>query len=327
MKALFTDAPGGWEKTSVTDVPDPVPRAGEVIVDIKAVGLNPADYFQVQGQYPSQPKAPFIIGRDAAGIVAAPGSKRWPTGTPVLAIQSQTRNLAEGTLCEKQRFLEHDLAPIPAGWTMDQAAAAPLAYMTAWRALAVCASCQPGSTVLVTGASGGVGVAGVQLALGLGATVVALSRSEEKQAKLKKMGVAFAFHPDDADLKKKIPQAIDKPGVDIVLETVGGPFIRTALTLLAPHGVVGVVGVLAGTDGTVSIPSLMFKRATIKGILVSDYTPAEAGDHWKRIVETLDKKGFKPVIDSTYPLADYAQAVDRLKGSPFGKVVIHPADK
>ena len=204
MKALFTDAPGGWENTKIIDMPDPMAREGEVLVDIKSVGLNPADYFQVQGQYPGQPKAPFVTGRDGAGVIAVgSGTKELPAGTPVLIIQSQLRNLAEGTLCERQRFPVSVLAPIPDGWSMEEAAAAPLAYMTAWRALTVAAKCREETKVLVTGASGGVGTAAVQLALGMGATVVALSRSLQKRAKLTALGAQHVFDSDDPDLKRR----------------------------------------------------------------------------------------------------------------------------
>jgi NADPH:quinone reductase-like Zn-dependent oxidoreductase len=159
----------------------------------------------------------------------------------------------------------------------------------------------------------------------LGATVIALSRSEEKRARLISMGVQHAFDPEDADLKKKVPQAAGKAGADIVVETVGGPFLRTAVHLLAPHGVVGVVGVLAGIDGPVPIPSLMFKRARIQGILVSDYTPEDAVQQWKAIVAALATKGFRPIIDRVSPWQDYQAACDHLKGSPFGKVVLRVA--
>jgi NADPH2:quinone reductase len=323
MKAIFTSAPGGYENTSIQDVPDPVAGAGEVVVDIRAVGLNPADYFQIQGQYPGQPKAPFITGRDAAGVIAqGSGTPEWPAGTPVLVIQSQLRNLAEGTLCEQQRFPVQVLARIPEGWSVEEAAAAPLPYMTAWRALKICADCNEGSTVLVTGASGGVGVAAIQLALGLGANVIALSRSAEKRAKLLELGAQHAFDPEDADLKKKVPQAAGKHGVDIVVETVGGPFIRTAVHLLAPYGTVGVVGVLAGVEGPLPIPSLMFKRAKVQGILVSDYPPAEAQGEWDRIVATLARRSFKPIMAGTFPFANYLGAIEALKASPLGKIVI-----
>lgn len=323
MKAIFTAAPGGWEHTSWTDVPEPKAEPGQAIVEIRAAGLNPADYFQVQGQYPGQPKPPFITGRDAAGVVVDGGGRPdLPPGTPVLVIQSQLRNLAEGTFCERQRFAASDVQPIPEGWSLHEAAAAPLAYMTAWRALKIHADCGEGSVVLVTGASGGVGVAAVQLALGLGATVVALSRSAEKRAKLAQLGVHHAFEPEDPDLKKRVAEAAGKRGVDVVVETVGGPFLRTAVHVLAVGGMVGVVGVLAGIEGPVPIPSLMFKRARVQGILVSDYPPDQAGKEWAAIVRTLATRNFRPIVDRLYPLDQFRAACDYLKTSPFGKVVL-----
>lgn len=323
MKAIHTKAPGGWENTELTDVLDPTPGNDQVLVEIQVAGVNPADYFQIQGQYPGQPQPPFITGRDAAGVIAeGSGTADLPAGTPVLVIQSQLRNLAEGTWCQRQRFADSDVQPIPAGWTMEEAAAAPLAYMTAWRPLKVHADCGPGTVVLVTGASGGVGIAATQLALGLGATVVALSRSEEKRSRLLAMGAHYAFDPRDADLKRKVPQAVGKAGADIVVETVGGSFLRTAVHLLAPYGMVGVVGVLAGIDGPVPIPSLMFKRARVQGVLVSDYSPRDAVQQWQAIVAALATKGFRPIIDRSFPWQDYRAACDHLKSSPFGKVVL-----
>lgn len=323
MKAIHTKAPGGWENTELTDLADRPSGTEQVLVDIQIAGINPADYFQIQGQYPGQPKAPFITGRDAAGVVSVGnGTSILPPGTPVLVIQSQLRNLAEGTWCQRQSFAASDVQPIPAGWSMEEAAAAPLTYMTAWRALKIHADCGPGTVVLVTGASGGVGIAAVQLALGLNATVIALSRSEAKRARLLAMGAQYAFDPEDADLKKKVPQAAGKAGADIVVETVGGPFLRTAVHLLAPHGMVGVVGVLAGIDGPVPIPSLMFKRARIQGILVSDYSPQDAVRQWQAIVAALASKGFRPFVDRVFPWEEYRAACDYLKSSPFGKVVL-----
>jgi NADPH2:quinone reductase len=135
MKAIHTKAPGGWENTALTEVAEPTAEKDQVLVDIQMAGINPADYFQIQGQYPGQPRAPFITGRDAAGVVApGSGTAQLPPGTPVLVIQSQLRNLAEGTWCQRQRFVTSDVQPIPAGWSLEEAAAAPLAMRSYRRA-------------------------------------------------------------------------------------------------------------------------------------------------------------------------------------------------
>lgn len=323
MKAILTSPPGGWEATALAEVPDPVIGSEEVLVEIKAIGLNPADYFQIEGSYPGGPKPPFICGRDAAGVVIqGDAAGRWSPGKAVLTLQTSDRSLAEGTFASKQKFPAHSLAAIPEGWTFQEGAAAPLAYQTAWRGLVLQGGLDKGKTVVITGASGGVGSAGALLALGLGATVVALSRSPEKQQRLRQIGVHHVFSPEDRDLKKKVFDAIQKKGVDIVLENVGGASLGASVHLLGNHGRVEVVGLLAGVEGAIPIPSLMFKEAVVEGVVVSGYSPEESLQAWNGIVGALQAVGHKPIIDSQHPFEDYLKAFDRLRKSPFGKVVL-----
>lgn len=328
MKTFLTEPPGGWDATRFVDVPLPDGREDQVLVGIRAVGLNPADAFQIEGRYPGGPKPPFMAGRDAAGIVLqGDATGRWKPGDSVLLLQSSTRDLKHGTLCERQWIAAENLAVPPAGWTFPEAGAASLVYLTAWKALTghgalLPGQVAPGQVALVTGASGGVGLAAVQLASGLGATVVALSRSESKQQRLLEQGAHFAFAPDDHHLKEKIHEATGKKGVDIVVENVGGPMLTLAVHLLGVHGRVGVVGVLAGIEATIPIPAFMFKRASLHGILVSDYTPAESQAAWLQIVDVLHRTGRKPVIDRVFPFDDVRAAFDHLRSDVFGKVVV-----
>ncbi|MFO0947060.1 MAG: zinc-binding alcohol dehydrogenase family protein [Planctomycetota bacterium] len=323
MRAILTAAPGGWKSTSLTEVPEPVAGPGDVLVEIKAIGLNPADYFQIEGSYPGGPRAPFICGRDAAGVVIQGDAVgRWRPGSSVVVLQTEDRSLAEGTFCERQKFPAHSLAPLPTGWSYEEGAAAPLAYQTAWRGLVIQGGLSEGKTVVITGASGGVGSAGVLLAAGLGARVVALSRSPEKQARLKEIGAHFVFSPEDKDLKKKIFAALDTKGVDLVLENVGGPSLGTSVHLLGIKGKVCVVGLLAGVEGSIPIPSLMFKQASVEGVVVSAYSAEESQDSWTQIVETLAKVGRKPILEGSFPMTDYLAAFERLRSAPFGKVVL-----
>lgn len=323
MRAILTVEPGGWKSTSIAEVPEPVAGPNEVLVEIKAIGLNPADYFQIEGSYPGGPRAPFISGRDAAGVVIQGDALgRWRPGTPVVVLQTEDRSLAEGTFCERQKFPAHSLAPLPASWSFAEGAAAPLAYQTAWRGLVIQGGLREGKSVVITGASGGVGSAGVLLAAGLGAKVVALSRSPEKQTRLKQMGADFVFSPEEKDLKKKIFAALESKGVDVVLENVGGASLGTSVHLLGIKGKVCVVGLLAGVEGTIPIPSLMFKQASVEGVVVSAYTVEEAQESWTQIVETLAKAGHKPILEGSFPFDAYPNAFDRLRSAPFGKVVL-----
>ncbi|NQV26035.1 MAG: zinc-binding alcohol dehydrogenase family protein [Rhodopirellula sp.] len=323
MRAVLTEDSGGLPNTRLIDVE--VPSAGEddVLVEIYAAALNPADRYLIDGKYPGGPLPPFICGRDAAGVVIqsdAAGS--FPVGSSVLVVQSTVRDLARGTLCEQQRFTASTVAPIPDGWTWIEAAAAPLAFQTAWKALTNHGPVTSNNIVAVTGAGGGVGLAAVQLALGLGAEVVALSRSPRKQLRLREMGVRHVFAPGEADLKRKVFHSIDRKGVDVVVDTVGGPLLTMAVHLLAPEGRVGVVGVLGGVESALPIPSLMFKRASIHGIQVADLDAPAAVAQWNTIIEVLQRSNQRPIVDSTFSLDDFATAFARLAESPFGKVVV-----
>lgn len=323
MKAYYTDIPGGWDATRIADIPLPAGRDDQALIAIRAVGLNPADAFQIEGRYPGGPKPSFIAGRDAAGVVVqGDKSGRWTAGQSVVVLQSSTTDLKNGTLCEQQWIVADNLAALPAGWSFAEAAAAPLVYLTAWKALNGPVTLKPGQVVLVTGASGGVGLAAVHLAAAAGATVVALSRSEAKRQRLTEQGAQHVFAPDDDRLKEKITQATGRKGVDVVVETVGGPLLTHAVHLLGNYGRVGVVGVLAGIEAAIPIPALMFKRASIHGILVSDDDPKSAQQAWSSIVSLLQKSGRKPVIDRVFPFQQTRSAFDHLRSDVFGKVVV-----
>lgn len=324
MRGLLTSPPGGWEHTALTDLPEPTAADDEVIVEIQVASLNPADRFLIEGIYPGGPKPPFVTGRDAAGVVAqADRTGRFVVGTQVLSLQSTTTDLRRGPLCERQAFRAECLTTVPAGWTLDEVAAAPLVFQTAWQALVLHGDITSQSAVVVTGASGGVGLAAVQLARGLGARVVALSRSEEKQARLKALGVEHVLSPDSSDLKLQVFQALGKKGADVIVDTVGGKLLTTAVHLLGERGRVSVLGVLGGIDAPLPIPAFMFKRASMHGILVTGATPAESQAEWRQVVDVLNKSGQRPQVDSRFPLDQYKAAFDRLQASPFGKVVVN----
>lgn len=328
MHAVFTEAPGGWDHTQWTEVPDPTGGPDEVLVEIQAAALNPADGHLIEGRYPGGPNPPFIAGRDAAGVVLqGDRAGTWSEGDPVVVLQTSRTDLARGTFCRRQTFPAGNLAPRPENWSVAEGAAGPLVALTAWQALVDRGRLREGEIVLVTGASGGVGLAAVQLARGLGAIVVALSRSEEKRARLMQSGAHHVFPPDDEDLKHHISSAVGRKGVDLVVDNVGGPSLKQAVHLLGPGGRVSVVGVLGGLEGTVPIPSLLFKQASLSGILVTGYSPAEARAAWDKIVETLARTGARPIVDSRFPVPEFREAFRRLQQSPFGKVVLDvPAD-
>lgn len=323
MRALLTSQAIGWPNTKLTDINLREGRPDQVLVKIHAVGLNPADNFQIEGRYPGGPKPPFIAGRDACGVVVhGDANGQWKAGDHVVTVQTTTTDLEHGTLCEQQWIAAENLATKPAGWSDVEAAAAPLVFQTAWKALVDVGGLQPGQHVVVTGASGGVGLAAVQLARAYGATVVALSRSADKQRRLIEAGAHYVFSPDMPHLKDRIFEALKTKGVHLVVENVGGSSLSTAVHLVGIHGRISVVGVLAGVEANISIPALMFKRASIHGVLVTDDAPVKAHVAWSRIVEILDKAHCRPIIDSEFTLEEAPAAFEKLSGTVFGKVVV-----
>ena len=324
MRAVFTSEPGGMERTRLQEVPEPNRGGPRVLVELRAAALNPADRFLIDGQYPGGPKPPFIVGRDASGVVLeSDRPDQFPVGCRVLTLQSSATDLTNGTLCERQQFSPDVLTQIPAGWSFAEAAAAPLVCQTAWQALTCAGELPSDSVVLVTGAGGGVGLAAVQLALAMKLRVVGLTRFEDKRKRLQELGVSHVFAPDAEGLKKHILTAVGTAGVNLVVETVGGSLLTTAIHLLAHGGCVASLGVMAGVEAMLPIPSLMFKQASVRGILVSGCSPTDARDQWTRIVSLLNQDGRRLHVEAEIPLSDYERAFARLAGSPFGKIVIN----
>jgi len=182
-----------------------------------------------------------------------------------------------------------------------------------------------GSVLLVTGASGGVGTASVQLGKSMGLTVVALSRSAEKRARLLELGADFAFDPADARLRSAVASAIAPKKVDLVVDSVGGALFNQVIAMLGYGGRISVVGRSGGGVPEFNTASLFFRRNRIGGVAVSDYTAEQAQISWKEIVGRLDTAGQKPVVDSVHPFEEVKAAFRRLDQGPLGKVLVRVA--
>jgi NADPH2:quinone reductase len=226
MRAWLMDGYDGIEKMRLAEVEDPKPGRGEVLLRVRYAALNPADAFLARGMYPAKPALPHILGRDAVGeVVAAGAGVEWPkVGESAGILRCEVGVNARGALADLVVAPACSLAPIPHGWSAEEMAAAPLVFLTAWQALTQWsepeAPPKAGSVVLVTGASGGVGVATVLLGKSMGLTVVGLSRSAEKGEKLKELGADAVFSPDDRDLRTKVMAAIAPKRVDIAVDSI-----------------------------------------------------------------------------------------------------------
>ena len=233
---------------------------------------------------------------------------------------------AWGTLAEQVVVPEASLVPIPPGWSVEEMAGAPLVFLTAWQALTQWqdppAPPPEHSVVLITGASGGVGVASVLLARSMGLTVVALSRSAEKSARLKAVGADVVLFPNDPHLRKSVNAAIAPGKVDLVIDSIGGPLFDQLVSILGYRGRISVVGRSAGAVPSFNTASLLFRRIRIGGVAVSDYTPEAGQAAWKEVVSRLATTGKRPVVDSTFSFEEVKPAFARLQQGPMGKVVV-----
>ncbi|MGJ5816686.1 quinone oxidoreductase family protein [Paludibaculum fermentans] len=325
MRAWLMESFEGVEKLRLAEVPDPQPGPGEVQLEMHLAGLNPADAFLALAQYPAKPALPHILGRDGVGTVRAVGEgvSNVQVGDVAGILRCDAGVEAWGTLAGRTVVPAASLAAIPAGWTHEQMAGAPLVFLTAWQALAQWGELpREGQVVLVTGASGGVGVGSVLLAKSMGATVVGLSRNPEKSETVRQLGADFVFDPGDPALRKKVMAAIAPRKVDFVVDSVAGPLFSQIIAMLGYGGRISVVGRSAGTVPDFNTATLFFRRNRIGGVAVADYTPEGAQSAWAEIVRRLDAMGRRPVVDQVFPFADVKQAFARLAEGPMGKVLV-----
>ncbi len=333
MRAWLMDSFDGVEKMRMGEVPDPHPGPGEVLLQITFAGLNPADAFLAQAMYPAKPPLPHILGRDGVGEVLEVGAgvEHLRVGQTVGILRCNVGVETWGTLAEKTVVPADCTEPVPQGWSLEEMAGAPLVFLTAWQALTQWTDTPSppakGSVLLITGASGGVGVASVLLGKSMGLRIVALSRSAEKGAILKELGADFVFDPNDANLRKKVSTAIAPQKVDIVVDNVGGALFNQVLTLLGYGGRVSVVGRSGGPVPEFNTAALFFRRNRIGGVAVSDYTPEGAGAAWQEMVSRLAAMGKRPVVDGVFSFEDVKAAFARLAEGPMGKVLVGVAPR
>jgi NADPH2:quinone reductase len=323
MKAWLLDDLGGLDRLRLADVPDPKPGDGEVVIDLEYAALNPADRYLAQGEYPAKPPVPHVLGRDGVGIISAlgNGAARFTVGQRVLILRGDTGVNRWGTLAQRVAVSTDSIVVPPQGWTVHESAGASLVYLTAYQALTQWGELKPG-IVLITGASGGVGVASVQLAKAMGHSVVALSRDPDKQAKLRNIGADHAFDPSDAQWPAKVKDALSPRRVDLAIDNIGGALLNQVIGTLGNWGKVSVVGRLAGPVPEFNTASLFFRRIRIGGVAVGAYAPAEARDGWQAAVALLGRTAARPIVDRVFPFARLRAAFDRLADGPMGKVLV-----
>lgn len=324
MRAWLLDHFGGVGALRLADTADPVAQAGEVVLEIHYAALNPADRYLAERQYPAKPRMPHILGRDGVGRVVevGPGVAGLSVGDLRVILRGDVGADRPGTFAERVAVPVESLAEIPSGWDEQEAASAPLVYLTAYQALSMWGDLPKGSVVLVTGASGGVGVASVQLAAALGHTVVALSRSEEKRARLRQLGASLCLDPGSAGWRLSLKNAISPGRVELAIDNIGGTLLPEVIDSLGNNGKVSLVGRLAGPVPSFNTATLFFRRIRMGGVAVGAYAPAESQAAWKTVLALLAQAGARPVVDSVLPFEQLPGGFARLEAGPMGKVLL-----
>lgn len=324
MKAWIIDAFDGLERLKLSEVPEPKPAAGEAVLQMDFAALNPADRYLAMGQYPARPPLPHVLGRDGYGTIVAigPGVTEVQVGQRKTVLRGEVGVSRWGTFAQKAVVPVESLVDGPADWSAEQAASASLVYVTAFQALTQWGELPP-SVVLVSGASGGVGTASLQLGSASGHTMIALSRGTSKVEQLKALGAAGVFDPTNPDWKKQLKGHLQGRRVDLAIDNIGGPLFNDIIETLGEWGKISVVGRLAGPVPEFNTSALLFRRLRIGGVAVGSYSNAESRAAWRAIVATMQRAKVKPLIDRVFPFDQLPAAFARLKEGPMGKVLIN----
>lgn len=305
----------------IVDVPTPEPAAGEVVIRVEATALNFADLLMGEGRYQAQPAFPLIPGMEVAGLIERAGAGSDPTliGRRVVAFTGF------GGLAERVAVPASHCSPVPDGVAAEAAAAVPVAYGTAHLALGRTGHLARGETLVVTGASGGVGLTAVELACLMGARVVAVARGAEKGAVARRAGADHVLDSDRDDLTTEIRRL---GGADVVFDTVGGPGLRSLISATRPEGRILLIGFASGTLPELRPNHLLVKNISVHGFYwggFMDFAPGVLTDSLGVLLGWLAEGRITPHISHRLPLERAAEGLALLRDrKSTGKVVITP---
>jgi NADPH:quinone reductase len=322
MRAMILKEFGTPEQMTVEDIPTPDPGPDEVLIDARAIGVNFPDLMVIEGSYQILPEPPFSPGKEVAGIVRAVGSEvsNFKVGERVMA------QLEYGAYREHVLASADHTTVLPENVSFEEGAAFGLAYLTVYFALVRRARLEAGETVLVTGAGGGVGSAGVQLAKALGAKVIAVSQTEDRRAWALEQGADHAIEPDPETFKERVFELTDGRGADVILESVGGDLFAASMRAIAWEGRLVVIGFASGEVPTVKAGHVLVKNMTLIGLQSSDYRerePKALQQAQEALLDLYSQGKIKVHVTATYPLEAAAEALKALQtGKARGKIVL-----
>jgi NADPH:quinone reductase-like Zn-dependent oxidoreductase len=341
MRAAVFHENGGPEVVRIEKVARPEPGPGQALVRVRAAAMNHLDLWVRRG-LPIETTMPHVGGSDVAGEIAAVGDGVDPArvGERVVANPSlgcgrcRECHRGEEPLCPAYRIVgEHTdggfaeyavfaadrLYPLPAGYAFEHAAALPVSYMTAWRALVSRARVRPGEDVLVLGASGGTAIAAVQVALLAGARVFAVTSGEANVAHVRALGAHVVYDRTAEDFSRAVYRDTGKRGVDVVVENVGEATWKGSVRALAPGGRLVTFGATTGPRAETDLRVLFWKQLQIIG------TTMASRAEFEEMLRAAFRNAFQPVVDAVLPLDQAREAHERLEsGRHFGKIILVP---
>jgi NADPH2:quinone reductase len=320
MKAILVREYGPPEVMKLEDLPTPSPTGEQVLVRVKAAGVNPVDTYLRSGNHAHAPKLPYTPGKDAAGIVETVGEQvtKFKHGDRVYTADSLTGTYAEYALCEQSQ-----LGRLPDDISFEQGAGIWTPYATSYRALFQKAAAKNGETVLIHGASGGVGIAAIQWAKNAGLSVIGTASSDDGKQLVRDQGSDHVFDHADDDHLAAIRNATGGKGVDVIIEMLANVNLQRDFDALAMFGRIVVVGNRGSLD--FNPRAIMGKDATVYGMSLFNSPQTDRDDIHKAIFDGLSAGFLQPVVRIAMPMFEAASAHhDVIENKAFGKIVLTP---
>jgi putative PIG3 family NAD(P)H quinone oxidoreductase len=323
MRAITIPAPGGPEALRLTEVADPVPAAGEVLIATAAAGVNRADLMQRQGFYPPPPGAPLYPGLECAGRIAALGDgvDGWQVGDEVCAL------LAGGGYAELVAVPAGQVLPLPGRTTTTEAASLPEVACTVYSNVVDLSGLTAGETLLVHGGASGIGTFAIQLGVALGARVACTAGSRVKLDRCRELGADLAIPYRDEDFVEAVMTFTEGRGADVILDIIGAAYLERNLAALATGGRLAIIGLQGGAKTDIDLGALLRRRTTIRATTLRARPTQEkaaivAGVN--EVVWPLVNEGLiRPVIDTIFPLAEAAEAHKLMEADTHvGKILL-----
>ncbi len=326
MRAIVVEHWTEPKDLCVAEVPDPEVGPGQVGVEVRSAGCNFFDLLMVRGEYQVKPPFPFTPGAELAGVVSDVGE-----GVEGVAVGDRVYGgLGFGAFAERAVLPRSALRPIPKDMSFDEAAAFPIVYPTSYVALVVRASLQPGETLLVHAAAGGVGIAAVQIGAALGARVIATAGGAEKLEIARRAGASLGIDYRADDFVAAVKDATDGRGADVIYDSVGGDTFDRSLRCIAWNGRLLVVGFASGRIPEVRTNRILLKNIAVTGVNWGGFQmrqPEGAQKVYAALDRLYDEGKVPPVIFGSYPLAEAPAALEAIGSRrSYGKVILHPGE-